>query len=77
MEVITWYYDSHENYFIDEDGEIVYDIFRVISPNRLYYLKFITNSEYDHTEYIKDVTPGVVYELVFSSWEEDGYDYDN
>jgi hypothetical protein len=77
LEVITWYYDSYENYFVDENGEIVYDIFRVISPSRLFYLKSVLGNDYDHTEYIKDIKPGVIYELVWLVTEEEGYDYDN
>lgn len=39
MEFYTWIYYSEENYFVDESGSIVYDIFRYITPNDLYLFK--------------------------------------
>jgi hypothetical protein len=33
------YYDKENNFFIDEDGVVVCDIFRIIKPNDLYVFK--------------------------------------
>lgn len=38
-EYIGIFYDCNENYFIDENGEIIYDIFSVISPDSLFLFK--------------------------------------
>ena len=35
-EFISIYYNSHERYFEDEDGFIIYDIYKIISPNDFY-----------------------------------------
>jgi len=33
---ITLFYDVHMNYFIDEDGEVVYSIYEHVTPDALY-----------------------------------------
>jgi len=33
---LTLYYYESENIFVDEEGEIVYDLFRIITPSDLY-----------------------------------------
>ncbi len=39
MLIIELYYCKDENYFIDEDGNIIYDIFSYITPNELLFFK--------------------------------------
>lgn len=66
-EIRTLYYYENQNYVVDEDGMIVYDIFRYITPS-LYYL-FLKKKT---TVHIKGIEPGVVYELVYP--EDDEYE---
>ena len=64
MNVISWYYYPDENLFRDEDGWIIYDIFRVISPGRLLFLKQVRGVEYIRVA-------GAMLELVFPLLEDD------
>ncbi len=68
-EVISLYYTRDDNVFIDEDGNIVWNIFELITPNDLYLLR-------RHQEYMvvrHRTLPGVVCELHCPS--EDEYYY--
>jgi len=67
MDLVTWYYDSNFNVFEDEDGEIIHDVFSVIRPARLQYLKKIGGG----TEYVFNKKRNVVYELIFEFNEEE------
>lgn len=71
FEVVSWYYEPEENLFRDQDGFIVYDIFRVISPGRLLQLKRVRG-----VEYIEKRQEGIMYELVFP-WEDIDFEYDH
>lgn len=70
MDIATLYYDYEFNVFEDEDGEIVYDIFRIIRPARLEYLKNIGGT----TEYVYNRRANTVYELIFEYNEEEDYE---
>lgn len=39
MEKVYLYYYEDENIFVDDDGHIVYDIFKYITPQNLYLFK--------------------------------------
>jgi len=65
-EIFSLYYDEEENYMVDQEGEIVYDIFRIISPGRLEYMK-----QKRGVEYIRGVKPGVIYELDFPLFDDE------
>lgn len=67
MDVISLYYYEYENYFVGDDGEIIYDIFRYISPSKLMLFKLKRGTYYIYPEDLKDT----VYELVFPLDEED------
>jgi hypothetical protein len=38
-ETKTFYYFEEDNHIVDENGQIVYDIFRYITPSQLYLFK--------------------------------------
>jgi hypothetical protein len=70
-EVVSFYYDAYENLMTNDDGEIVFDIFRLIPPRLYnlykqrpgtYYQKSKTNSE-------------VMYEFVFPLEDEEDDDF--
>jgi hypothetical protein len=65
MDVVSWYYDPDENLFRDEDGWIIYDIYRVIPPWRFKHLKNVRG-----VEYLRKETEGIMYELVFPLKED-------
>lgn len=71
MDIATLYYYYELNVFIDEDGEIVYDIFRIIRPARLEYLKNLGGGT---TEYVYNRRDNTVYELIFEYNEEEDYE---
>lgn len=64
------YYLKDDNVFMDGEGEIVFEIFEVISPNDLYLFK--RNKEYTivnhHTQ------PGLLVELYWPEEEEYCFD---
>lgn len=37
--VYSLFYDADHNWFVDEDGEIVYNMYQYITPNDLYLFK--------------------------------------
>ena len=67
MEIVTWYYDPEFNVFEDDDGELIHDMFRVIRPSRLEYLKRMGGG----TEYVYNKKVNTVYELIFEFNEEE------
>ena len=66
MEVITLYYNVYENLFRDQDDNIFYDIFRVLTPGRLLYLKQVRG-----VEYVTKKEENVVYEIIFPYLDDD------
>jgi hypothetical protein len=60
-EVISLYYDKYENIMVDQDGEPVFDIFRMITPSLFYLYKKRQGTYYIKSKDRKDV----VYEFVF------------
>ncbi len=46
MESISWYYDKENNYFIDEDGVVIFDIHKIISVNLLLKIKELPGYTY-------------------------------
>lgn len=65
------YYLKDDNVFMDGEGEIVFEIFEVISPNDLYLFK--RNKE--HTIVNHHTEPGLLVDLYWP--EEDEYYFDN
>lgn len=39
LTVITFYYRTDGNYFEDEEGEVIYNIFEYVTPSRLSLIK--------------------------------------
>jgi hypothetical protein len=48
---------------IDEDGQILYDIFKVMSPGELLWCKLKRGTYYFESRYEKDVTYEVIFPL--------------
>lgn len=66
-EVYSIYYDTEYNLFEDLEGNMIYDIFKYLSPGELQILKDKRGTLY------KDGPPGVKYEIVVPLFEEDGW----
>jgi hypothetical protein len=66
VEFITFTYEPWNNRMVDEDGEVVYDIFRYITPAMYNYWKNIRT-----TGYIQPVDrPGIMYEFIFGLYQD-------
>jgi hypothetical protein len=63
----TIYYYEHGNLLVDEDGDIVYDIFRIIPPTSLRLFQEKRGVYYVLSEEDEDL----VYELVFPFRKDD------
>jgi hypothetical protein len=67
VEVVSLFYQDEANAFIDEDGRFLSaDSFHIISPGRFEYLKKCGGAEY-----VNGDKPGTVYELIFTTYDED------
>lgn len=44
MDYRIWFFYSKENYFVDEMGDVIYDVYRYVPPNIVYLFK--RNKEY-------------------------------
>ena len=63
-EVTSIYYESDMNIFIDQEGEYDVEVFKLIPPHRLRFLKEVGGTEYvDYN--------GGIYEFEFPIGEED------
>ena len=60
MIIESLYCYEDENLIRDQEGDIVYDIFRLISPGRLLLLK-----QKKDIIYIRNLKPETIYEIVF------------
>ena len=65
MKVSSIYYDDNTNSFEDEDGSIIYDLSKIISPNKLLNYK-----EVGGTYYFPSDNPNVRWEVVFPIRED-------
>lgn len=70
--ILSIYWDEYENVLLNDDGEIIYNVFDIITPNQLFLLK-----EKRDTIYVPSrILPNVVYEFVFRKEDDDdGYYY--
>jgi hypothetical protein len=67
MVVVSFYYLKDDNMFIDEDGKVVYDIYKYVTPNDLFLFKLRKGTSQIHSKTDKNV----VYELVYQEFDED------
>jgi hypothetical protein len=67
------FYDTYDNMFIDQEGNPVIDIFRIMSPAKLMVCKQKRGTYYFNSPY----DDNVMYEVLFptEAQEEDGYYY--
>jgi hypothetical protein len=65
-EVMALYYLKDDNVFMDGEGEIVFEIFEVISPNDLYLFRL----NKDNMIVNHHTIPGMCVELY---WPDEGY----
>jgi hypothetical protein len=70
MRVVSLYYDSGANIVLDDDDNIVYDLFRIIPPYIFYLYKERRGTYYVESKTDKDV----LYEFIFP--EDGNYDED-
>lgn len=56
-EVFGIFYDADNNWFVDEDGYIIYDLFSIITPNDLFLFRY--KQEYMLVPYRADKKMGV------------------
>lgn len=65
-EIISFFYYEEDNRFKDENGDVVSDIFRYITPNQLRLFKE-RNAEENCREpfYIEDNRKRVIYEFIY------------
>lgn len=68
-EVFAIFYDADNNYFVDEDGYIIYDIFNIITSNDVFLFK--QHKEYRLVPYVLDKSIGV--EIFFPDGEYGGF----
>lgn len=59
-ETVTLFYILDENYFVDERGFVLYDIFRILTPDQLIIFK-----KNHKPIYIPDAECGLIYEFVY------------
>jgi hypothetical protein len=65
MEIRSIYHYPVENIMVDEDGRILYDIFRIISPSIFNMYK-----KQRGTYYIETKDPNILYRFIFPLEEE-------
>ena len=58
-ETVTIFFMEDENQFVDEHGFVLYDIFRIMTPNQLYLFK-----EKRLPLYIQDKESRLIYKFV-------------
>lgn len=61
------YYDPDRNKMMNEDGFIIYDIYRIVPPSR--YQLFLLTKEY----MVFETSPGCFVELIYPEDDEDDY----
>ena len=66
--IISIYYESYDNVMKTQNGNVFYDIFKIISPYDFSNLKRLGG-----TVYIPGITDDYMYELIFPI---EGEDYD-
>ncbi|HZJ76714.1 MAG TPA: hypothetical protein VFC70_03290 [Oscillospiraceae bacterium] len=66
--VMYLYYDYEKNYFLDEMGFVVYDIFRYITPNELMVFKYY-NEDIRIERSNGDIIELIASDLVFEDCE--------
>jgi hypothetical protein len=67
--VRTLYYDEYSNRMVDEDGRIIYDVFRIISPSFFYLWKKRKGVYYFRPK----KNTYIIYRFIFP-FEDDEYD---
>lgn len=58
--VIVLFYDHENNYFIDETGSIIYELFKYITPNELLLFKQVNEDLFilrPNGDYIEMIAP--------------------
>lgn len=65
MTIISIYWDPYFNDFSDIEGNLFYDIFRIITPNKLLIMKKKRGILYEK------FSENITYELVFPLEEDD------
>jgi len=68
-ETVIIFFIEEENYFIDENGEILYDIFSLMTPNQLYLFK-IKKKPF----YVCDQDSRIIYNFVYTRKENNNDD---
>lgn len=63
--VITLFYDSKINRFIDDFGVIIHDIYRLITPSQLFISR-----QYKNIYLIPDITNSFLVELIYLDEED-------
>lgn len=59
-EIVTLFFIVDENYFVDERGFVLYDIFRILTPDQLMIFK-----KNHKVICIPDVECGLIYEFLY------------
>lgn len=73
--IITFYYRRESNVFENEAGEVVFNIFKYISPSKLQHFK--DRSADGGVWYSQPRTDSkIVYEFIFPFFEEDEYNWE-
>ncbi len=70
MEIFSIFYHPEFNVFQDQDGDIVFDIFSIISPNRLLLMKKNGGTFYTTHPICKDVICEIVFPIKCYDYEE-------
>lgn len=70
MDIFSIYYCAYYNQFIDQNGDIVYNIFRLVQQSKIFLFKKLKGTYYVPSKHHKNL----VYELVFPlEGDEDEY----
>lgn len=69
MDIISLYYLPDENKFTDEDGYVIFDIYRIITPNDVFLFRELQ----DYLIVKHATTPGLLVEM---HWPDDEGDYE-
>lgn len=69
--IISFYYDIFDNVMLDEDGNIIHDIYRYISPNMLLIFK-----EKKDNLYLPSGEEGIIYEFIYPIFDSEDYHWE-